>query len=88
MSFTRDDMLNIRSCIKRRGTKSQRNALSRWETTNGHMLATEQYNKMRERDKREISRLKTNQRLTELFIRRHGLSEEFENEKEDYFEME
>jgi hypothetical protein len=88
MNFTRDDMLNIRSCIKRRGTKSQREALSRWQTTGGYICATRQCDKFREWDQKEISRLKTNESYTKHFIERHGLLGEFNKEKEEYFEKE
>lgn len=86
MNFTKDDMMNIKKCIKKKGTKSQRDALTRWENTVGYMLITEQYNELQQFNIREISRLQTNKRYTELFIRRHGLTDEFEKEKKEYFE--
>jgi len=79
----KEDMLNIRSCIKKRGTISQRKALSRWEKTLGYMLVTKKYEEL-EKVKREISRLKNVLFYTEKFIARYGLLEHYNKKVNDY----
>ena len=81
--FTKENMFDIRSCIKRRGTKKQRKALANWERTTGYMLAT-RHEGLQKHNEREISRLKNILSLTRLFIQRNNLSDAYEKELTDY----
>ena len=58
-SFSKEDMKNIESCIRRRGTKSQREALRLWNNTLGNLIAHERYEQLLEPKNKIIMHLET-----------------------------
>ena len=77
--YTRQDQLNIESCIRRRGTIEQRRALKRWGKTTGYIVSRNQFDTIEKYYEKRLNKLRNNISFLKDFLHHNGLLVAFED---------